>query len=329
MARAVLVAALALASAAGIVLAASEKPEPRTRGAGSWETGLAESPFSRSEVGAARVGDRIYVVGGFLASGATTGRMAAYDISADRWVRRRPLPKGVNHPGVASLGRRLYVLGGQREAGERPSAALWRYTPARNRWKRLPSAPTRRAAMALAAGDGKLYAAGGQTDGSSELRRLEVYDVSARRWRVRAPMPTGRNHLSGAFALGDFWAIGGRNSGGNSAAVERFDPATGEWSTEAALNVPRGGIAAAVARESIVVLGGEELQPWGTTIAEVEQLPLDDLAGGWELLEDMPTPRHGLGAAAMGDFVYALEGGPEPRLTTSRLVERLDLSALP
>lgn len=327
--RALLAAVVALASAAGLVLAATEKREPRARGAGAWETGLAESPFSRSEVGAARVGDRIYVVGGFLSDGATTGRMAAYDISADRWVRRRPLPRGVNHPGVASLGGRLYVLGGQRAAGERPTAALWRYSPARNRWKRLPSAPTERAAMALAAGNGKLYAAGGQTDGSFELRRLEVYDVSARRWRTRAPMPTGRNHLTGAFARGDFWAIGGRGSGGNSAAVERFDPASGKWSSEAPLNVPRGGIAAAVAHRSIVVLGGEELQPGGTTIAEVERLPLDDLAGGWQLLEDMPTPRHGLGAAAMGDFVYALEGGPEPRLTTSSLVERLDLAALP
>ena len=324
---AVLVGVIAIG---GVVVAAhGERGGPGARGEGSWDSSLTRSPFERSEVGAARIGDRIYVVGGFFASGQTTRRMAAYDISADAWRRLRSLPKPVNHPGVAALDGRLYVLGGNSGGADSHSrAAFWRYAPDRNRWTRLPNAPTPRAAMGFAARGDRLYAAGGQTEGNSAVRRLEIYDVSARRWRHGPPMPTGRNHLTAVFAQGTFWAIGGRTAGTNLAAVERYDPYTRTWRAGPPLNVPRGGIAAAVAARSIVVLGGEDLSPGGTTIAEVERLPFADADGPWQLIEPMPTPRHGLGGAARGAFVYALEGGTEPRLSVSNVVERLDLSAV-
>ena len=329
MPRLVVALAAGMAAAlAAIVVANGESNRAERRG-GGWDSTLAQSPFERSEVGAARVGDRIYVVGGFLADGRTTGRMAAYDISEDEWRTRRSLPKPANHPGVTSWGGKLYVLGGQRGLDKTRSDTLWRYSPGTNRWKRLPAAPTARAAMGFAAHGGKLYAAGGQTKGNFELRRLEVYDISKRRWRRRAGMPTGRNHLTSVFTQGTLWAIGGRHTGGqNLKTVERYDPATNDWDPAPALNVGRSGIASVVAANSIIVFGGEDLGPGGSTIAEVERLPFADLAGPWQLIESMPAPRHGLGGAAKDGFVYALEGGPQPRLTVSNLVERLDLSGL-
>lgn len=327
--RASVAAAIALLGAAAVVLAARNDDDAnQPRGAGTWETDLASSPFERSEVGAARIGDRIYVVGGFFGDGRTTNRLAAYDISDDRWLVRRPLPTPVNHPGVTALAGRLFVLGGQRGAEPQRSSALFSYHPRRNRWRRLPGAPTARAALGLAAHRGKLYAVGGQTANNFELRQLEIYDVRNRRWRRRAPMPTGRNHLAAVFARGFLWAIGGRRAGGqNLAAVERYDPRRNRWRRMRPLNVPRSGIGAAIARRSLVVVGGEELSPGGTTIGEVERLRLAAPRGAWRLIEPMPTPRHGLGVAAKGGRLFALEGGPQPGLTTSNLVERLDLSA--
>ncbi len=323
-----ILAGAAAASVAAVVVASGERGAS-ARGGGSWDSTLAQSPFERSEVGAARIGDRIYVVGGFFGDGRTTGRMAAYDISEDEWIKRRTLPKPTNHPGVAALDGKLYVLGGRRTSQEQTSDALFRYTPAKNRWKRLPDAPTARAAMGLAATGDRLYAVGGHLEGNFEVRRLEVYDVSQRKWRRRAAMPTGRNHLTAVFSQGTLWAIGGRQTGGeNLATVERYDPGDNEWSEAPSLNVARSGIASALVADSIVVFGGEDLGPGGSTIAEVERLPFADLDGPWQLIESMPVPRHGLGGAAKADFVYALEGGPMPGLHVSDLVERLDLSGL-
>jgi N-acetylneuraminic acid mutarotase len=319
----------AAAASVAVVVASGEPNRTERRGGGTWDSTLSQSPFERSEVGAARIGDRIYVVGGFFGDGRTTGRMAAYDISEDQWIKRRTLPKPTNHPGVAALDGKLYVLGGRRTSQQRTSDSLFRYTPAKNRWRRLPDAPTARAAMGLAATGDRLYAVGGHLKGNFEVRRLEVYDVSQRRWRRRAAMPTGRNHLTALFARGTLWAIGGRQSGGaNLATVERYDPEENEWSDAPSLNVARSGIASVVAARSIVVFGGEDLGPGGSTIAEVERLPFADLDGPWQLIESMPVPRHGLGGAAKDDFVYALEGGPMPGLHVSNLVERLDLSGL-
>ena len=70
----------------------------RPRSTRSWAA-LRPSQLARTEVGAARVGDRIYVVGGFISTGGTTGKLERYDISADRWRRLRSLPIAVNHPG--------------------------------------------------------------------------------------------------------------------------------------------------------------------------------------------------------------------------------------
>ena len=326
-ARTGLAALVGAAAVAGAVVAAGSTGDDRSaRGAGTWSA-LASSPFQRSEVGAARIGDRIYVVGGLLGNGRTTGRMAAYDISADEWTVRRPIPDPVNHPGVTSLNGKLFVVGGQRGANKRRSRALWRYVPASNRWHRLPDAPTARAAMGIAAAGGKLFVVGGQTAGNFALRRLEVYDIGLRRWRSRTPMRKGRNHLAATVVDGFLFAIGGRTQSENLATVERWNPRRDSWRNMPSLTVPRGGIAAVAVGGSIVVFGGEDLSPGGTTIAEVELLADADPDGDWDLIESMPTPRHGLGGAARGDVAYALEGGTEPGLSTSDVAERLDLTA--
>jgi len=89
--------------------------------------------------------------------------------------------------------------------------------------------------------------------------------------------------------------------------------------------VARGGIASARLSDGrIVVFGGERLEPGGTTIAEVELF--DPRTRRWRLLPDMRTPRHGLGGAALGRRVFALEGGPTPGFAFTPTIEYLDVA---
>jgi hypothetical protein len=86
----------------------------------------------------------------------------------------------------------------------------------------------------------------------------------------------------------------------------------------------RGGIASARLSDGrIVVFGGEQLEPGGTTIAEVELF--DPRTRRWSALPDMRTPRHGLGGAALGRRVFAIEGGPTPGFAFTRTIEYLDV----
>ena len=73
----------------------------------------------------------------------------------------------------------------------------------------------------------------------------------------------------------------------------------------------------------IVVFGGEELDPGGTTIAEVEIY--NPRRRRWRNLPSLRTPRHGLGGAARGRRVYAIEGGVSPGLSFSSAIEALDV----
>ena len=270
------------------------------------------SLVKRSEVGAARIDDRIYVVGGYRApGGATTAALERYDISSGTWTRLRSLPIAVNHPAVTATGGALYVNGGfQAQGQQQPSARLYRYTPERNRWKRLPDSPIARAAHALQPIAGKLYAAGGANGSSREVRELFVYDISNRTWTRGPRMRVGRNHVASAVLDGRLYVIGGRPgpAAGNLRVVERYNPATGRWRTLAPLDTATSGAAAAVAGGKVVVFGGEKLDGSGETIPATEAY--DPATGAWSDLADMLTPRHGLGGASYGHRVFALEGGP-------------------
>jgi hypothetical protein len=59
-------------------------------------------------------------------------------------------------------------------------------------------------------------------------------------------------------------------------------------------------------------VGGEEP---GGTIASVYRFTV--ATRRWQRLPDLPTPRHGLGVAALAGRVYVVAGGPMPGLSVS------------
>jgi N-acetylneuraminic acid mutarotase len=249
-----------LALCAVLALAGCGDGEPLAQSAREW-TALAPATLSRTEVAAARVGRSVYVMGGFEeTSGATTAATERYDIVADRWTRVADMPLALNHAAATAYRGRVYVVGGYRGRGSLsdPIAALFRYDPGADRWTRLASPPTERAALAVGALRGRLYAAGGAREGQA-LTTLEVYDVRRDRWLRGPGMGVAREHLAGAVADGRFYALAGRAAGrGNFRVVEAFDPGDGSWHRVPGMRKPRGGIAAATVGGRIVVVGGEE-----------------------------------------------------------------------
>lgn len=284
---------------------------------------LASAKLERTEVGAARIGNSIYVVGGFLPPSTTTAAVERYDIRRDRWQRARPMPIAVNHPAVASHGGFLYVYGGYTDSTFGPvTAALQRLDPRSGRWTLLPASPTPRAAAALAARDGKLYAGGGVA--GVALSTLEVYDIASRRWRAAPPMRTPREHVAAVATDAGFYLFGGRSGAGEHDTVELFDPEKRRWSSLPPMRKARSGFAAVAIGGKPIVFGGEELTPGGTTIRSVELF--DPGRRRWESLPPMRTPRHGLGGVAIGRRIYALEGGPTPGFAFAATIEFLDLA---
>jgi N-acetylneuraminic acid mutarotase len=295
---------------------AGPAPAPTRAGDPAWRR-LAPAPSERTEVAAAAVGDRIYVLGGYAPDGATLATVEVYDTGADAWSAGPDLPVAVNHAMAATLDGILHVAGGNDGGG--PSRQVARLDGAA--WRTLAPLPEARSAGGLVALDGRLYLAGGVAPGGLAAATL-VYDPQADRWSEAPGLPTRREHLGAAAAGGRVYVVGGRvrGLGSNLAAAEAFDPAAGRWTALAPMPTARGGLAAAATAGGRVVAVGGEAE---ATFPEAEAF--DTGSGRWRSLPPLPTPRHGLGVVAVGEVVYVLAGGPQPGLHASAANEAIDL----
>ncbi len=315
---------------AGFCLLVLPVPTPAAEPAsdrGVWRT-AAPAPTKRTEVAAATLFDKIYVVGGFEKPGlgnvknlAITPSLEEYDPATDRWTAKAPMPLGLHHVGIAVTGGRLYVIGGYRQSGLsvwQPVATLYAYDPATDTWAERAPMPTARGALSVTVHEGKLYAIGGY-DGTANSAAVEVYDPARNLWTSRASLPTPRDHLASAAVSGKLYAIGGRLKGDyhrNLSVTERYDPATDQWQPAPNLPTARSGITASVAGGMLYVFGGEG--PDGTFRDNEAYDPARD---AWQVMAPMPTARHGLGSAVVKGQIHVISGGPTPGGSFSDLHE--------
>jgi N-acetylneuraminic acid mutarotase len=292
----------------------SPAPERVTAG---WMT-LKSAPNQRTEVAAAAVEGKVYVMGGFVPPGRTVAIVEVYDTIADTWSRGPDLPLAVNHGMAAVADGVIYALGGYAGESDLSAPTDRAFALRGDRWEELPPMPEVRAAAGAAAIDGKIYVAGGVgPDGLAD--GTLVFDTAARTWSEAPGVPTPREHLGVATDGAKLFVTGGRPP--NTDRMEAFDPSTGEWERLDDMPTARGGLAAAGTANGLIVAAGGEAEQ---TFPEVEAYDVEE--GSWVRLEGLPTPRHGLGVVAVGNTVYVLAGGPQPGFAFSGANEALDLS---
>jgi len=285
--------------------------------AAAWR-GLAAAPTARQEVASAVADGRVWVIGGLNAAGASAV-VENYDPAGDRWAPGPPLPVALHHASAATYRGEIVVMGGFLAAPslyDRPSARVLALRA--GAWVDLPPLGRPRGAGAAAAVGDVLVLAGGR-NGAALLGPTEIFDGSG--WRDAEAIPTRRDHLSAASDGRSLFTVGGRflSSGALSAALERFDPASGAWERLPAMPTARGGQGAAMSGANrLVVVGGED--PTGV-YAEVEAY--DVVSQRWAPLPPLPSPRHGLAVERVGERLLALVGGTAFGVAPSAVAEAL------
>jgi N-acetylneuraminic acid mutarotase len=269
-------------------------------------------PAPRQEVAVAELEGRVYVIGGFAERGVVVDTVEVYDPGLGAWGVAASLPTPVHHAAAVSVGGLLYVVGGWPDPFfATPLASVYAYDPAQDGWSLRSPMPTARGSVAVASWQGLVYAMGGSP--AIRERDFAVYDPEADEWTPLPDLLTPRNHLAAGAIAGVIYAAGGRIGSlvpaFNTGALEAFDVVTGSWTELAPMPTPRSGIAGAVVAGRLVVFGGEgnDEDPDGV-FDEVEAY--DPVSGAWTPLPGMPTPRHGIGAAVIGDEVHIPGGGP-------------------
>lgn len=282
-----------------LLLTSLGAPLPADEG-GEWVE-VASLQRARQETGAARIGDRVYVVGGLVGFGFALDTVEVYDVTADRWSFVAPLPVGLDHMGVAALGGKLYVSGGY-NGDFNARDELWIYDPATDSWSRGADLPEPRGAHWAVAHQGRLYVFGGVDAADVVQRSTFIYDPASDSWSRGADMLAPREHLNAVSVGEHIYVIGGR-AGAASNRNERYDPAQDRWDTLAPLPTARSATAMAALDGRVHVMGGEI--PRLFAVHEVYDIATDT----WTCAAPMPVPRHGVAAVTLDDGILVPAGG--------------------
>ena len=281
---------------------------------------LQDMPEVRSEMEAAAIGNKIYVVGGLNNRGEATNTVFIFDTKDAVWSLGTPMSLSLHHAGAASYDEKLYIVGGYLDAWI-PSNSLLIYDSKTNTWTIGPDMPTPRGALTAQFLDGKLYAIGGFS--GDVLSVNEVYDPKTDTWETKSEMPTPREHLTSAILDDQLYVIGGRDRQFNLNHNERYDHQTDSWETLEPLPTARSGLTASVLSGAIFVFGGESAQK---TFEENEAYIPGE---GWFPQQPMPISRHGLSSATVENNIYVIGGGVVPGFSFSGITEVYHNTVIP
>src|SRR5262249_44890058 len=108
----------------------------------------------------------------------------------------------------------------------------------------------------------------------------------------------------------------------NTGALDVFDPAAGVWAPRHAMPTARGGAAGAVVGGLLVVAGGEGNPAAASGVFATVEI-YDPSSDSWSPGPPMATPRHGTGAAALGDAMIVPGGATHAGFGATDVVEEL------
>jgi serine/threonine-protein kinase PknK len=277
-------------------------PARKIQPASQWRT-LPDAPTARLMMAWAVLNDKIWIMGG-LRNGVALTTVESYDPRTGAWEAGPALPIPLHHAAAATYRGEVVVLGGATDNIADGSNKVFALRG--GNWVELPSLTHARAAPAAAVVGAKLVAVGGQ-NAKQLVPQTEVFDGSS--WKDAADMPTPREHLAAVSDGSYVYTIGGRflSADKNSAALERFDPASGTWTKLVGMPTPRGSYGATYIDGRIVAVGGEE----PTMVVNVVEM-YDIADGKWSTLAPMPTARHAEVVATVANTVYVIGGANRP-----------------
>ena len=259
---------------------------------------------------------RIWVAGGLTDEQDATAKTEFYDTTTGRWSPGPNLPVQLHHAMMVSYRNTVWVIGGFEPQGSEiigvASARVLYLNQAQTAWVEGPELHHARGAGAAAVVGNKIVVVGGRTAGTTpaEVIPTEIFDGTS--WHDAAGIPVPGDHLAAASDGTYLYAVGGRRIEvtSNTAAVQRFDPATDRWVQLPAAPGKVSDAGAAVVGGRLIVVGGESI---GTVFSTVWAY---DLASStWSSLPNLAAPRHGLAVAAIGSTLYAIDGASHPDTT--------------
>jgi N-acetylneuraminic acid mutarotase len=287
---------------------------------GEWITApeLARGP--RQETAVVALAGEVVVIGGFDGQGTIVATVEAFDPETNMWRELAALPQAVHHANAAVIGERLFVLGALGELFGALRVA-WEYDAANDMWiDRTPIANARRrGSSAVVPFNGSIWILGGYRNGT--VGEVDRYDPALDMWFEEPDLPRITEHVVAGVIGEKIYLAGGRANSitGHTGRLDIYESGTG-WSEGPTMPTPRGGAAAAVLFDRLYVFGGEGNTGEASGVFDAVEA-FDPALDAWIPRLPMQTPRHGTGAAAVGDRIYVPGGADVQAFSAVSTVE--------
>jgi Kelch motif protein len=238
------------------------------------------------------------------------------------WKRAAPIPLPRAEVASAAVGDEIVVVGGFLEGGA-SSSRVDAYSPARNRWRRLPNLPVAVNHPMAAAARGRLYVLGGYGVAGPTRTAFAFFQG---RWTRLPDLPEARAAAGAAVVGRTLYVMGGVTDGGRIGNRElartalAFDLDRQSWSTIQG-PTPREHLGVTAARGAVYVVAGRTAG-FDTNLDLVEAYVPSRRA--WSRLPPVPGRRGGTGATVASNSIVS--AGGEAAEGTIRSVYRFDLA---
>jgi len=311
--------------------------DPGTNG---WDDGAAADLPTPAAAGRACFMDgRIYYAGGYDGA-AEDGEhwsfqpdLLVYDVAADTWESKGPLPIKTSQTTVACHGAKVYVVNGIQDlddngalvtvaqgGGDGTAPRLQIYDAAGDSWSEGAPPPSGASAAAAAVLDGILVLAGGTFDNPDDpasslvTRATLLYDIGDDAWDDDAPMLSAFRSDMGAAGYEDtLCVVGGLGSEG---VIDTWECFAGEsWVVQVDLMpVARFALGATGMDGFIYVAGGYDGEalldqavrwPEGDLDDPTQTEPVPDTGGDPDVIEEPDTPGPGEDTLIPGEDIPA------------------------
>ena len=224
------------------------------------------------------------------------------------WLAAAPAPEPRSEVAAAVVRGEAVLVGGLTADGA-PSSRIDAYSPAKDRWSRLPDLPVG-VHHAMAASDGaRLYVVGGyggRLGARDVLRTAFVLDGGT--WHSLPRLPEPRAAGGAVLVGGHLYAVGGVGATGLARRAFALDLGARRWR---AIPAParREHLAVTASGGKIYALGGRT-HGYDTNVATFEVWAPG--AKRWRRLPPVPGRRGGTGAAAVAGSIVSIGGEAPP-----------------
>ena len=214
---------------------------------------LPDLPIGVHHSMAASVAGRLYVFGGYDASGRPL--RTAFVLDGARWRALPRMPSARAAAGAGVSAGKVVVAGGV-TGGRMLARRSLVYDVRTRRWSVAPG-PTPREHLGVASLGGIVYAVGGRTSGlDTNLLHFESWRPGDARWRRLQPVPDPRGGTAAAGLRGTIVSVGGEEPGGTIAEVLAYRVRDRRWLPLPDLPTPRHGVGVAALGGRVYVIGG-------------------------------------------------------------------------